>query len=229
MTKNKILIVRGFDTDNIKTNDTYANIHTVLSQNVNNDITYFSYSQDEDIANVYKRLCKVLKYNDFTHLVGHSMGCAMLVRFMYDHPKNISKYKQVILLMALIYKTPFNRFIFRIPLVRNISLPNAVILPSARIYSRGNILNDGLKFSKMKQPVDVYKKIMFDSDVLVNVLNRNKSNTVLFYAREEKITPVPQRVLKKIINKKYVNGLHECFNSLETVKEFFDKFLPYFE
>ena len=69
MTKNKILIVRGFDTDNIKTNDTYANIHTVLSQNVNNDITYFSYSQDEDIANVYKRLCKVLKYNDFTHLV----------------------------------------------------------------------------------------------------------------------------------------------------------------
>ena len=70
---------------------------------------------------------------------------------------------------------------------------------------------------------------MFDSDVLVNVLNKNKSNTVLFYAREEKITPVPQRVLKKIINKKYVNGLHECFNSLETVKEFFDKFLPYFE
>jgi pimeloyl-ACP methyl ester carboxylesterase len=227
--KNKILVVRGFDTDNIKTNDTYANIHIVLSQNVNNDMTYFSYSQDENIVNVYKRLCKVLKDNVFTHIIGHSMGCGLLMKYMYDHPDDISNYKHIILLMPLLYKTPFNRFIFRFRLVRNISLPNAVILPSARIYSTGNILNDGFKFSKMKQLVDVYDKIMLEADESVDVLNRNKTNTVVFYAREERITPIPQRVLKKIKNKKYVNGLHESFNSLETVKEFFEKLLPYFE
>lgn len=227
--KNKILVVRGFDTDNIKTNDTYANIHIVLSQNANNHIVYFSYGQDENIVNVYKRLCKVLKDNVFTHLIGHSMGGGLLIHYMYDHPDDISNYKHIILLMPLLYKTPFNRFIFKIPLVRNISLPNAVILPSARIYSTGNILNDGFKFSKMKQLVDVYDKIILEADESVDVLNRNKSNTVVFYAREERITPIPQRVLKKIKNKKYVNGLHESFNSLETVKGFFEKLLPYFE
>jgi hypothetical protein len=81
----------------------------------------------------------------------------------------------------------------------------------------------------MKQLVDVYDKIILEADESVDVLNRNKSNTVVFYAREERITPIPQRVLKKIKNKKYVNGLHESFNSLETVKGFFEKLLPYFE
>jgi hypothetical protein len=30
MSKNKILFIRGFGTDNIKTNDTYANIHILF-------------------------------------------------------------------------------------------------------------------------------------------------------------------------------------------------------
>jgi hypothetical protein len=226
---NKIIFIRGFNTDNIKSNDTYANIQIVLSQNVKNDITYFRFSPDEDIVNVYKRLSKVLKDNDFTHVVGHSMGAGILLRYIYDNPKNISKYKHVILLMTLIYKTPFNKFITNIPLIRNISLPNAIILPSARIYSKGNLLNDMFNMSKMKQLVGMYKEIMLESDVFVDVLNKNRSNTILFYAREEGITPIPQSVLDKIKKKVCVNGLHEGFNSLETVKEFFDELLPYFK
>jgi pimeloyl-ACP methyl ester carboxylesterase len=224
-----ILFIRGFGTDNIKTSDTYANIYIILSQDVNKIVRYFNYSPNEDIVKVYKRLCKVIKDNDFTHLVGHSMGGGLLMRYIYDHANDVSKYKQVILLMPLIYKIPFNKFFFNIPFVRNISVPNALVLPSSKAYSRGNILNDGFKLSKLKQVVEMYKEIMLESGEFVETLNDNRSNIVLFYANEEGYTPIPNSVLKKIKNKVYVDGLHECFNSLETVKEFFDKFLPYLE
>jgi len=227
--ENKILFIRGFNTDNIKSNDTYANIFVVLNQNVKNNVEYFKYSMDEDIVKVYKRLRKVIKNNDFTHLVGHSMGGGLLMRYIYDYPDDIPKYKQVILLMPLLYKTRFNKFFFNLPLIRRISLPNAIALPSSKAYSTGNILNDGFKLVKMKQPVDMYNEIMLESaDDFVDTLNDNGSNTVLFYARKEGYNPIPKDVLNKIKNKKYVNGLHECFNSLETTKEFFKKFLPYF-
>jgi len=224
-----ILFIRGFGTDNIKTSDTYANIYIILRQDVNKTVRYFNYSPDEDIVKVYKRLCKVIKDNDFTHLVGHSMGGGLLMRYIYHHANDVSKYKQVILLMPLLYKIPSNKFFFNIPFVRNISLPNAIVLPSSKAYSKGNILNDGFKLSKLKQVVEMYKEIMLESDEFVETLNDNRSNTVLFYAREEGYAPIPNSVLKKIKNKVCVDGLHECFNSLETVKEFFDKFLPYLE
>ena len=229
MNKNKILFIRGFGTDNIKTNDTYANIHIVLSQNVKNDMKYFSYSPDEDIVRVYKRLVQVIKNTEFTHLVGHSMGGGLLMRYIYDHPDEISKYKRVILLMPLLYKTRFNKLFFNTPFVKNISLPNAIFLPSSKAYSTGNIVNDGFYFSKLKQAVEMYKEIMLESDEFVETLNENRSNTVVFYARKEGYTAIPKDVLKQIKNKENVNGLHESFNSLETVKEFFDKFLPYFK
>ena len=224
-----ILFIRGFRTDNIKMSDTYANIYIVLSQDVNKIVRYFNYSPNEDIVKVYKRLCKVIKDNDFTHLIGHSMGGGLLMRYIYDHPNDVSKYKQVILLMQLLYKIPFNKFFFNIPFVRNISVPNALVLSSSKAYSRGNILNDGFKLSKLKQIVEMYKEIMLESGEFIETLNENRSNTVIFYASEEGYTPIPNSVLKKIKNKVYVDGLHECFNSLETMKEFFDKFLPYLE
>lgn len=228
--ENKILFIRGFNTDNIKSNDTYANILVVLNQNAKNNVEYFKYSMDEDIVKVYKRLRKVIKNNNFTHLIGHSMGGGLLMRYIYDYPDDIPKYKQVILLMPLLYKTRFNKFIFNLPLIKRISLPNAIALPSSKAYSTGNILNDGFKLVKMRQPTDMYNEIMLESeDDFIDALNENKSNTVVFYARKEGYTPIPKDVLKKIKNKKYVNGLHECFNSLETTKEFFDKFLPYFK
>jgi uncharacterized lipoprotein YddW (UPF0748 family) len=90
-------------------------------------------------------------------------------------------------------------------------------------------VNDGLRFSKLKQPVEMYKEIMLESDEFIETLNENRSNTVLFYAREEGYVAIPKDVLKQIKNKEYVNGLHESFNSLETTKEFFEKFMLYFK
>jgi hypothetical protein len=75
----------------------------------------------------------------------------------------------------------------------------------------------------------MYKEIMLDSDVFVDTLNENRSNTVLFYAKEEGYNQIPKDVLKKIKNKVYIDGLHESFNSLDTVKDFFEIFLSFFD
>lgn len=229
MTQNKIIIVRGFGTNNIKTNDSYANILIVLIQNPKNHVEYFDYNPDEDIVKVYKRLCKVLKGGEYTHLIGHSMGGGLVMRFIYDYHREISKYRHVILLMPLLYKNPSNKFILKIPFLKNIPLPNAIFLPSSKAYKTGNIINDGFKLTKFKQVAGMYNEIMLDSDVFVDTLNENRSNTVLFYAREEGYNQIPKDVLKKIKNKKYVDGLHESFNSLDTVKDFFENFLPLFD
>jgi len=226
--QNKIIFIRGFGTNNLN-NDTYANLLIILNQNAKNHVEYFNYNPDEDIVKVYKRMCKVLKDNDYTHLVGHSMGGGLIMRYIYDYPKNISKYKRVLLLMPLIYKVRINELLLNIPFVENISVPNTIVLPSSKSYETGNFINDGFKFSKMKQPAGMYKEIMLEPDEFVDTLNENRFNTVLFYAREEGYNPVPKDVLKKIKNKVYVNGLHESFNDLRTVKEFIRKFLPNFD
>jgi pimeloyl-ACP methyl ester carboxylesterase len=230
MDKNNItLFVRGFGTNNIKTNDSYANILIVLNQNPKNNVEYFDYSPDEDIVKVYKRLCKVLKDGQYTHLIGHSLGGGLLMRYIYDYPREISKYRHVILMMPLLYKNPSNNFLLNIPFLKNIPLPNAFFLPSSKAYKTGNIINDGFKLTKFQQVAGMYNEIMLDPDVFVDTLNENRSNTVLFYAKEEGYNQIPKDVLKKINNKVYINGLHESFNSLDTVKDFFEIFLPFFD
>ena len=224
-----ILFVRGFGTDNIKTNDSYANVLIVLNQNPKNKVEYFDYNPDEDIVKVYKRLCKVLKGGEYTHLIGHSMGGGLVMRYIYDYPDEISKYRRVILLMPLLYKNPSNNFLLNIPFLKNIPLLNAIFLPSSKAYKTGNIINDGFKLTKFQQVAGMYNEIMLDSDVFVDTLNENRPNTILFYARKEGYNQIPTDVLKKIKNKKYINGLHESFNSLDTVKDFFDNFLPLFD
>jgi len=224
-TKNNILFIRGFNTDNIESDDDYANIYTVLKQN--NYITYFNYSPNDDILKTYKKLCKTIKDNKFTHLFGHSMGGGLLMKYISDYPNEIPKYKNVVLLMALIYKIPFNNFLANVPLIRKLRVPKALILPASKISSLGNILNDDYRLLSLTQIVDMYKHLMLDSDVFVNVLNKHQKNTVLFYARDEAFNNIPVDILNKIKNKEYVSGLHECFNSLETTKEFFNTFLRY--
>jgi len=225
MKTNNILFIRGFNTDNIETGDEYINIYTVLKQN--NSITYFNYSPNDDILKTYKKLCKVIKDNHFTDLIGHSMGGGLLLKYISDYPNEIPKYKNVVLLMPLLYKVPLTNFLANMPLVRKLRVPKAFILPASKISSLGNFLNDEYNLLSLTQIVDMYKHLMLDSDVFVKVLNKHRKNTVLFYAREEAFNNIPLDIRNKIKNKEYVNGLHECFNSLETTNYFFNKFLRY--
>jgi pimeloyl-ACP methyl ester carboxylesterase len=217
--KNAILFVRGFNTDNIKKNDTYYHVRKVLSQS--NSVTYFNYNPTENIAKVYENMCSTIRKGKFTHLIGHSMGGGLLMKYIADYPHKIPVYKKIILLMPLIYKEPVNNFIAKIPFVRNVFLPKAVILPASKLYSLGNFLNDDYNVVSLSQIVDAYHHMMLDSEKFVHLLNKHRKNIIVFYAKQEFFNTIPDNILNKIENLVLVNGLHECFNDLTTNNEFF--------
>jgi pimeloyl-ACP methyl ester carboxylesterase len=223
--ENRILFIRGFNTDNIETKDAYAHIHCVLSQK--NSITYFNYNPDDDIVETYKNLCKTIKRHKFTHLIGHSMGGGLLMKYISEHRKEIPKYKKVILLMPLIYKVPLNNFVFKIPLLRNVRVPKSFILPASKLQSLGNFINDTYNLISLQQVYDMYNYLMLESDDFVAILNKHRKNTVVFYAKEEAFNTIHQDTLDKIHNVEYVDGLHQCFNELSKCKSFFRTFLRY--
>lgn len=221
--KYNILFIRGFNTNNIETNDTYSHIHILLSQT--NYITYFNYNPNDDIVETYKKLCKIIRRNNFTHLIGHSMGGGLLMKYISDFPKKIPTYKKIILLMPLVYKVPIIDLIAKIPFIRNLYIPKPIILPASKLYSLGNFLNDDYNLISVSQITDMYNHLMLNSDDFIYLLNKYRKNTILFYAKDEVFNTIPEEILDKIYKKQYVNGLHECFNDLHTCKRFFDKFL----
>ena len=218
------MFIRGFNTDNIKTNYTYSHLKTILSQK--HIVTYFNYSINEEIQTVYKRLCSAINRENFTHLIGHSLGGGLLFKYISEQ-KNISKFRQIILLMPLIYKTQLNTFISKLPFSRNLVAPKISILPASKLHTLGNCLNDDYNLIPLRQVVDMYNKIMLESVEIAPTLNRHEKKVILFYAREEAFNTIPQDILDEVKNLEYVDGLHECFNGLDTSSKFYEIFLKY--
>jgi alpha-beta hydrolase superfamily lysophospholipase len=103
-------------------------------------MTYFDYSPDEDLLSVYSRLQRQIKNGKYTHLIGHSMGGGLLMRYIYDH--EVKPCVKIILLMPLIYKDPVNAAISKIPFASNISVPKGLIVRNSCLYDQGRFFND---------------------------------------------------------------------------------------
>ncbi len=101
-----------------------------------------------------------------------------------------------------------------------------MLIPETDLNDTGNWLNDSYTFLSLQQIWGMYKYIILDPDELVVILNKNK-NVAVFYATKESIATIPKKILSKIKNKKFVEGLHECFNGVSTSKPFFNSFMTY--
>ena len=220
----KLLFIRGFNTNLSNEFDGYSSI-----KNVYPHMKYFDYSPDEDLSDVYKRLCKKIKSNKYTHLIGHSMGGGMLMRYMHDH--KIANDVKIILLMPMIYKTHINKIITAItaiPIINKIRLPKPLLLPNKNLYDQGNLTNDTFYWLSTSQITSMYNTIMLEPEQFVSTLNSN-SNCVLFYASKEAFNEIPESILKQIVNLERIDGLHECFNSVGTSGAFFETLAKYIE
>jgi len=217
--KTNILFVRGFNTKLTDTFDGYASI-----KNVYPHMTYFDYSPDEDLLTVYSRLQTQIKKGKYTHLIGHSMGGGLLMRYIYD--KKVRKDVKIILLMPLIYKEPINSVISKIPFASNISVPKGLIVRNSCLYDQGRFFNDDFYLLSLSQIVTMYNNIMLDPEQFIAKLN-SCSNTTLFYASKDVLCPIPDSVLSKIKNVERIDGLHEAFNSVGTSNNFFKKLAKY--
>jgi pimeloyl-ACP methyl ester carboxylesterase len=218
-----ILFIRGYNTDNILENDTYSNIWSVLSEK--NKVTYLNYSVIEDMNIVYERLCKQIQKTKYTHLIGHSMGGGLLMKYIQEH--NVVKYTKIILLMPLIYKDPLISMVAKVPFIEYLYLPKVSFLPASKLTTQGNILNDDYSYKPLHQIMQMYNQIMLEPNNIIETLNRNKKNTILFYAKKEAFNTIPEEILQQIKNIEYVDGYHECFNDLYTSRSFYHSFLPY--
>ena len=65
--------------------------------------------------------------------------------------------------------------------------------------------------------------------VKVRITKQNWLIIFLFYADGEAFNTIPNNILGKIRNVVNVRGMHECFNSFDTSKLFFDTLLPYLD
>ena len=131
-----VLFVRGFATDinsNYACKFAYSSFDNFFMMSQYN-LEYFNYSPEEDLPDVYARLCDKIENNLFDVIIGHSIGGGLLLKFLTEH-KNymdcISKTtKKIIFLMPLIEagNIPY-KIIAKIPLLcgyypKNIACPN---------------------------------------------------------------------------------------------------------
>ena len=216
----KILFVRGYNTDLENPPDNYIYIKLFFENN-NLKFDYFNYSVSENINDVYKKLCHVIKNNKYTTLVGHSMGGGLLMKYIDEH--DVTKFHKIILLMPLVYKQFLDNLFSNIPFIQYLYLIKAFFIPAHKLYNLGNILNDSYNLIPVQQTVLMYKDIMLSNKKIIKNLNKNK-NCVLFYATDEQLNNIDPQVLKKIKNKVIVNGKHECFNEFINANQFFKKF-----
>jgi len=217
--KTNILFIRGFNRKLTDIFDGYSSI-----KNVYPHMTYFDYSPDDDLIDVYKRLQKQIKKGKYTHLIGHSMGGGLLMRYIYDH--KVNKDVKIILLMPLIYKTLINQIIASIPFASNISCPKGLLIPNSNLYEQGSFVNDTFKLVSLSQVSQMYNNIMLEPEHFIAKLN-SCPNCVLFYATKEAFNTIPDSVLSKIKNVERIDGLHEVFNSVGTSGDFFKKLANY--
>lgn len=150
--KQNILFIRGFNTY-MQTEYSFDSYSNILDKY---DLEYFNYSPDEDIVEVYSKLSKRIRKGKYTHLIGHSMGGGLLMRYIHD--KKIDNSVKIILLMPMIYKIPLNKIFANIPYSGNLKFPKALIIPNSKLYNHGNILNDSYNLLSVSQVVSMYNK-----------------------------------------------------------------------
>ena len=162
---------------------------------------------------VYERLCKDTQYDI---LMGHSMGGGLLIKYIREH-----KTKRVILLMPLFSKRIDIELVCQIPLTRYMYLPTELIIPNR--YLCDQYTKKDYKLIPVAQIYDAYNDPSFMSDDL-DFINNNP-DVYMIYAQLELLNVISDKVLDSINKKqlKYVNGLHECFNSVNEGCNFFEK------
>lgn len=225
-----ILFVRGFANDISTGIDDYLHLKLFIegirdTGNISTKpagiyrVEYFNYGLDEDINEVYKRLCKnAAKYEI---LIGHSLGGGLLAKYRNDNLVN----KNIILLMPLLFRNDsFNliqRFFFEPQIALNpmLMFPKALFAPAQYIFEGGNILNSDFSTISYRQPYDFYKEFQEkNSESAYLEFFKCNANVTMFYAKGELLNTIDEVILTEIETTGKlirVEGLRECWRSID--------------
>jgi pimeloyl-ACP methyl ester carboxylesterase len=139
---------------------------------------YFTYTSNESAESVYARLSGVLS-GSFDALVAHSMGAALVARYVTRHADAVASYGRVVLCMPLLATQPLL----------------SSLAPHAALCS-------------MQQLAHVYRHWLDRTDVIDAVALLERPTVHVLYALRETLTPMPWRVLSRAANLHVVHGGH---------------------
>jgi hypothetical protein len=227
MVKKSILFVRGFATALSTGTDDYIYIKVLLEQNY--DFSYFDYELSEPINDVYDRMYKNIIEIEPHILIGHSLGGALVTKYIKSNPNAPEK---IILLMPLLFKNmkgDIADLFFNTQLTFNPKLiyPHGLLIPSENIFEGGNLLNSNFSLISYRQVFDLYrdKNVVTTNDV--SFIKENKQITI-FYASQELLNTIDESILKNIPASQLirVSGLHEPWRSIKITNfDFFSKLM----
>ena len=217
----KLLFIRGYNTDTTTTDDHYIYLKQNLSKKYK--VTYFNYAVTDDIQMVYKQLCGLIKKKKWDVLIGHSLGGGLLTKYIRNN--DVSAHKRVILLMPFIGTRTAHTLASLIPPLHSISLPKALLIPSVFLYEGASVLEDSWDLIPVHQFYDTYADPQVSSNDFSFI--NDASNIYMFYASQEMFNTIDEIYLARIspTKLKRVDGLHEVFYSPDTknAKSFFSK------
>lgn len=219
-----ILFIRGFATDinsNYACKFAYSSFDNFFMMSQYN-LEYFNYSPEEDLPDVYTKLCDKIENNLFDVIIGHSLGGGLLLKFLTEHKNYMdcisNTNKKIIFIMPIIVKDNILVDILaKNPLVPQLYLPKFLSCPNNNLYEHGNILNDDLYPIANKQIGTMYNDYINKMDLSII----DSDNCHMIYAKGELINVMSQQTLDKIKNKTILEGKHEMFSEASHSIKFF--------
>jgi hypothetical protein len=226
----KLLFIRGFQLSEDREYDEYKQICTFFSMS-EYKLEYFKYTTEERLDEVYKRLGETIKQGDYSVLMGHSMGGALLTKYCMEH--DVRKYDNIILLMPFIRTNSFMHKALTWDFVREWRIPKAMLLPRSHIegvdtntlsFIISVIINDTFALIGIHHPFYA-KENLFMPDKQIIRFFKCKKNIHLIHSPTDSLVSFDETILSQIKNKYSVEGGHLSFSSKKYDNTFFDKLL----
>jgi len=225
--KKKLLFVRGFSLSNNREYDEYKQIYAFFRMS-KYKLKYFWYTTEEQLDQVYRRLEQTINHGNYSVLMGHSMGGALLSRFCREN--DISKYEKIILLMPFIRTNPVLNKLLTWDFAREWRIPKAILVPQPHIVGTDmsvysfiicTLLNDSFALIGIHQPFYAKQKL-FLTDIEIIDFFEHKSNIHLIHSTTDSLVSFDETVLSHIKNQYSVDGGHLSFSSKKYDNNFFD-------
>ena len=223
--KKKLLFVRGFQLSNDSVYDEYKQIE-VFFRNSKYKLEYFKYTTEEPLDKVYDRLHQTIKNGDFSILMGHSMGGALLSKFCREN--DMDKFEKIVLLMPFISTNSILNNLLKLDFVQNYKFPKALILPQPHIsgidvnpfsFIISVIANDSFGLISIHQVFYAKQNLLLTEKQIIKLF---KKNIHLIHSLTDSLVSFEPDVLSKIKNKYLVDGGHLSFSSKKYDDTFFD-------
>lgn len=190
------------------------------------ELTVFKYKNGDNLNVLLEKLNNILSINNFDYIIGHSMGCYFISKF-------ISKIKntKIILLNPYIYvenniKNNIFYYLFYCKIFEyiNFYLPLIFLINSSNLTYYGESLYELLKFYIKNIfnfiNIRLNRNVSYDikQNNLINdlIINNNKNDISIIYCIDENLTKINYDNLIKLklnFNTILICGKHESFNN----------------